>query len=416
MSCLGRKAPNCGGPVFCFLTALLLALMLAITAFGLLHVSDQPRVLGRYSVSYAVLLTGLIAVTAWLGWVLLAGGPRVTRCTANLYTLLVSTLLMLLVVEWALRAFNPFGVDFFHNLPYHMQGMVDDSRLGYRHPESAEYMLGEKRVRINSHGLRDDEVPYAKTEGQKRILVLGDSVTFGWGVSQGESFSDRLEVLLREQTGGRDWQVINAGVNGYNTRQEADFLRIEGMRYSPDYLVLVYVSNDVEPVFDPNVTTWRRHPEWPASLPEGLNRLRQQSYLFQLTKLFTRMQQMDEARSMAEAGNQTASRKVRSMTGHPRWPDSRSALLDIAQQCRDAGIPLLVGLYSSLDGGHDPAFIADLQEAGIDAVHLQPAWEGVPESLAHVSRIDSHPSALVHEKLAEYLANLFRQRGWLNES
>jgi hypothetical protein len=54
MSCLGRKAPNCGGPVFCFLTALLLALMLAITAFGLLHVSDQPRVLGRYSVSYAV--------------------------------------------------------------------------------------------------------------------------------------------------------------------------------------------------------------------------------------------------------------------------------------------------------------------------------------------------------------------------
>ena len=222
-------------------------------------------------------------------------------------------------------------------------------------------------------------------------------------------------MLFRSQT-GRNWQVINAGVNGYNTRQEADFLRIEGMRYSPDYLVLVYVSNDVEPVFDPNVTTWRRYPEWPASFPEALDRLRQQSYLFQLTKLLTRMQQMDAARSQAEADNQAASRNVRSITGHPRWPDSRSALLDIAQQCRDAGIPLLVGLYSSLDGGHAQAFIADVQEAGIDAVHLQPAWDGVPESLAHVSRIDSHPSALVHEKLAEYLANQFRQRGWLDES
>ncbi len=78
--------------------------------------------------------------------------------------------------------------------------------------------------------------------------------------------------------------------------------------------------------------------------------------------------------------------------------------------------PMLVGLYSSLDGGHDPAFIGELRKAGIDPIHLQPAWDGIPVSLAHVSRIDSHPSVLVHEKLAEYPANLSRQRGWLNES
>ena len=416
MSCISRKATNPIGRAFCVFTATLLVMLLAIIAFGLLHISDQPSVLGRYSPAYAVLLLGLLAVAAWLVWVLLVGGMQVERWTANLYAFLVSALVMLLVVEWALRAFNPFGVEFFHNLPYHMQGMVDDPLLGYRHPASADYLLGANRVRLNSHGLRDDEVPYTSPGDEKRILVLGDSVTFGWGVSQGESFSDRLEVLLRERT-GQGWQVINAGVNGYNTRQEADFLRIEGMRYSPDYLLLVYVSNDVDPVFDPNATTWRRYPEWPSSLPEALNRLRQQSYLLQLTKLFSRMQQMDEARAMAEAGSdQAASRDVRSMTGHPRWQDSRAALLDIARQCRDAGIPLLVGLYSSLDGGHDPAFIADLREAGLDAIHLQPAWEGVPEQLAHVSRIDSHPSPLVHERLAEYLADIFRQRGWLDDS
>ena len=295
-----------------------------------------------------------------------------------------------------------------------MQGMVDDPQLGYRHPESVTYMLGDNQVTINAHGLRDEEIPYAKPDNEKRILVLGDSVTFGWGVSQGEAFSDQMEPLLREQTGDQ-WQVINAGVNGYNTEQEATFLRIDGMRYSPDYVLLIYVSNDVDPAIDPNEATWRRYPAWPPSLPEAINRLRQLSYLYQLTHLFVRMQEMDLARAAAITGNDPTSRgENRSMTGHPNWLRSKTALLDIAQQCREAGIPFLVGLYSSLDGGFDPAFVAELQEEGIDTIHMQPAWEDVPEGEAHVSRIDSHPSVLVHGEIANYLVEIFRQRGWLD--
>ena len=381
-----------------------------------MHKSEQPWLLGRYSSGYAVLLLGLFAVVAFLLWVFWKAGPRLERWTANLYVLLISTLVMLLAVEWGLRIFNPFGVEFFHILPYHMQGMVNDSRLGYRHPESVAYLLGSNQVKINAHGLRDEEVPFAKPDDEKRILILGDSVTFGWGVSQGETFSDRMEPLLQQQTGTR-WQVINAGVNGYNTEQEATYLRIEGMRYSPDFVLLIYVSNDVDAVLDPNVTTWRRYPSWPPSLPEAINRLKQLSYLLQLTHLFIRMNEMDLARAAATIEGEAASgRENRSMTGHPNWLQSKEALLDIARQSREAGIPFLVGLYSSLDSGFDPAFVADLQDAGIDAIHLQPAWKGIPENVAHVSRIDSHPSALVHESIAEYLVNVFRQRGWLDGS
>jgi hypothetical protein len=293
--------------------------------------------------------------------------------------------------------------------------MVDDPLLGYKHPDSVTYMLGADQVKINAHGLRDEDVPYVKSGDEKRLLVLGDSVTFGWGVSQGESFTDRMEFQLHKQH-GRRWQVINAGVNGYNTEQEAAFLRVEGMRYSPDYVLLVYVSNDVDPVLDPNMTTWRRYPSWPSSLPEAIDRLRQLSYLFQMTKLFTRMGEMDLARAAATTDNDVHSGPdIRSLTGHPGWQYSKAALLDISQQCKDAGIPFMVGLYSSLDGGFDPPFITELQESGIDTIHLQPAWKDVPEDRAHVSRIDSHPSALVHEKLAEYLVNIFWQRGWLGE-
>lgn len=414
MPCITRETTKKSGRVFCIVSALFFVLTLMILFFGLMHRSDQPQILDRYSIHYSLLLLGLFAMTACLGWIMVKGGPRLERWASNLYVFLISTVMVLLLVEWGLRIFNPFGVEFFHLLPYHMQGMVDDPLLGYRHPRSVNYMLGDNRVIINSQGLRDEEIPYQKPDKEKRILMLGDSVTFGWGVSQGETFSDQMEALLREQTGVQ-WQVINAGVNGYNTEQEASYLRRDGMRFSPDFVLLIYVSNDVEPVIDPNETTWRRYPAWPPSLPEAINRLLQLSYLHQLTHLFVRMHEMDLARTAAESGNDPTSRgENRSMVDHPDWLRSKNALLDIARQCKAAGIPFLVGLYSSLDGGFDPAFIDELQQEGIDSIHLQPAWKNVPEGKAHVSRIDSHPSPLVHVKMAEYLVEVLRQRGWLD--
>ena len=396
------------GRIFQVVTAIVLLLVLTTLVFGLMHKSSQPQLLGRYSLAYAYVLAGLFAAAFYLGWVFWKGGPRLIRWTGNLYALIFSTIIVLLSVEWGLRIVNPFGIDFFHNLPYHMQGMVDDPLLGYKHPDSVGYWLGANRVELNSHGLRDDEISYKKPAGEKRILMLGDSVTFGWGVSQGETFSDRMEYLLNELPGDR-WQVINSGVNGYNTEQESAYLRIEGMRFSPDFVVLVYVSNDMDSVYDPNETTWRRYPSWPSSLPEAMDRLRQLSFLFQVSTLFARMERMDTARATTADGNGgfSARDKFR-ITDHPNWRASEAALLNIARQCDVAGIPLLVAKYS----GIGPEFWGGLQEAGVDIIDLSPAWGDVAGDQAHVSRIDPHPSAVVHEKIAEYLVDAMYQRGW----
>jgi lysophospholipase L1-like esterase len=399
------------GLAFRAITAVFFVLVMATLIFGLMHRSEQPQILNRYSHAYALFLAVLSVVALYLGWVLWKAGPRAVRWTANIYALLISTVIMLVLVEWGMRLFNPFGVNLFHDLPYHMQGMVDDPLLGYKHPDSVDYMLGGNRIRINSQGLRDQEIPLVKPDDEKRILVLGDSVVFGWGVSQGESFSDRMEPLLHERT-GHQWQVINTGVNGYNTEQEAMFLRTEGLRYSPDYVLLVYVSNDVEPVLDPNSTTWRRYPSWPSSLPEALDRLRQTSFLFQLTKLFTRMHRMDLARQAGMDNNSDATAPVsKSVIDHPNWPKSRAALLDIARQCKNAHIPLLV----AVDSGFDSESIAGLKNLGLDAIHLHPASNGLSIKQAYVSRIDPHPSAMLHQNIAAYLVDAMQQRGWLED-
>lgn len=387
------------GRAFQFITALLLAILGFALAFGLTHQSSKPEIAGRYSVEYSMLLAILMAAFGSLVWVLLRPKPTTVRWAGNIYTSLISTVVVVAMTEIGLRVVNPWGIEFFSTLPYHMQGMVDHPLLGYVHPKSVAYRLGKNRVSLNSNGHRNDDMPVAKPAGERRILVLGDSVTFGWGVNQGEDFPARLEALLRQQD-NRVWRVINSGVNGYNSEQEALYFANEGIAFEPDIVLLVYVANDVDPVFDPKPVTWRRYPTWPSSLPELLDRARSVSYLYQTTKLFRRMKELEITASTSAP---------QSITRHARWPDSLRALRSISDLCRIHGIPFLL----ATEFGADAEFFLAMKESEIDAISLGPAWEKVPPGQQHVSRVDPHPTARGHIEVANWLLESIRNRGWL---
>lgn len=105
---------------------------------------------------------------------------------------------------------------------------------------------GKHRVVTNSMGLRNPEIPDGPRRGGRRILVLGDSVSFGYGVDEGESWPRVLERLLEEKRGegGAPVEVVNAGVLGYGTYQEAETLREFGPRLVPDLVLLQFYPND----------------------------------------------------------------------------------------------------------------------------------------------------------------------------
>ena len=95
------------------------------------------------------------------------------------------------------------------------------------------------RIRINREGFRDREFSAEKPAGKKRILVLGDSFTFGTGVEQEETFPKVLERRLGQE-------AFNWGVAGYSTDQELLLLEKEGLRYRPDLVILaLYLGNDL---------------------------------------------------------------------------------------------------------------------------------------------------------------------------
>lgn len=103
-------------------------------------------------------------------------------------------------------------------------------------------------VDINSHGLRGPETSYEKPPATFRILNLGDSIVMGWGVREEETYGQRLESMLnKESSGDRRFEVINAGVPGWNLENALAYLQAEGLKYKPDLILLgVTTANDIK--------------------------------------------------------------------------------------------------------------------------------------------------------------------------
>lgn len=103
----------------------------------------------------------------------------------------------------------------------------------------------ECEYRHNSMGLRDDEHPVEKPNGVFRILALGDSFTYGAGVSFNDSFLHRLEEMLNSRPGHMKVEIIKAGISRYYPEPERIFLEHYGLQYRPDLVLVGFLPNDI---------------------------------------------------------------------------------------------------------------------------------------------------------------------------
>jgi lysophospholipase L1-like esterase len=160
---------------------------------------------------------------------------------AYLYLVLGGTLTAVLILEVALRL---GGISY----PYFY---IPDPHTGYVHKANAEgwwQKEGQAYIRINSAGLRDREHAKPKPHGTFRIAVLGDSYTEAVQVVTEQTFWTILERELQQcqALAGRQVEVINFGVSGYGTGQELLALRYRAWDYSPDLVILAFLTgNDI---------------------------------------------------------------------------------------------------------------------------------------------------------------------------
>jgi lysophospholipase L1-like esterase len=182
------------------------------------------------------------------------GAPNpVAGFIGKLGILLFSVLLMALCLEVFLR------VEFYHSKDFSMEMWkyavslkhpVANPQLSFAHVPNGHAFLMGVDVKTNSQGLRDFEYPFEKAPGTYRIMLLGDSTTFGWGVRQEDTAAKFLERKLNRHlpSGYNKVEVINTGVGNYDTVQEVTYYETLGKAFHPDLVVLVFFINDPEPV------------------------------------------------------------------------------------------------------------------------------------------------------------------------
>lgn len=99
--------------------------------------------------------------------------------------------------------------------------------------------VDRKPVHVNSHGTRGPDFETAKPPNTIRILSLGDSKTFGWGLTEAECYSSLIENMLQQHVGAaKKVEVINAGVNAWSYAQMHTYFRDYGLKYGPDIVIL----------------------------------------------------------------------------------------------------------------------------------------------------------------------------------
>jgi lysophospholipase L1-like esterase len=126
-----------------------------------------------------------------------------------------------------------------------LEGMyVADDAAGYRLAPGFSGRLEraghETEFSTNSLGLRGDELG---PKDRPRVLALGDSFTWGWGVPQGEEWIHWAGEAA-EKAGAPPLQTINGGVNGYGTESALELFREIGRDVQPDVVLLGFFAND----------------------------------------------------------------------------------------------------------------------------------------------------------------------------
>ena len=263
---------------------------------------------------------------------------------------------------------------------------ADNPKIGHVHEPNAEAYLMGVDVSINSDGFRDDEYPVERTD-KYRILVLGDSLTFGWGVEHEETYVQLLEERLNAEL--RPTEMINTGHGNYNTSQQVNLLRDKGLKYNPDKVVVFFFINDAE--VTPQRSKWT-----------PVARLRSVTFLWsRIRGLLTRAAPGQTFESFYTALYEDDFEGFIAM---------KDAFLELQGITEERGIELQVIMIPELHDLVNYPFseaygkvYGFLAENGIPVIDLTSDFAGYEDAEGlWVAPDDAHPNALGHSMIAEY--------------
>jgi hypothetical protein len=268
---------------------------------------------------------------------------------------------------------------------------------------------------INSQGLHDYEYSRRKEPGTFRIVGVGDSSLFGWGVPFEDSGLKVLERRLNEKFRAPRFEVINFAVPGYNTAMEAETFVRRCLEYAPDLVLLNFNTNDYD------VPNFMRRPRNLATL--------RRSYVFDMAySVYEGVMGVggEQPRPFDFRNRRTAMRQAARLDQDPALPQEYRhmvgaagvvrALERLAGAARERSIPFVVfdvkaypGLQSTYvrdewRDGQRELLERESRRLGFHFLNTYPYYvdylnrhpDANLETVFAVSAVDGHPNTLAH--------------------
>lgn len=266
-------------------------------------------------------------------------------------------------------------------------------------------------VTTNSLGFRSPEL----TEGKPLMVVLGDSIAFGYGVADGETLSSRLQQIFPL------WDFLNTAAPGYHLGMQTALYEEKLAELQPEALMLVFHYNDFEAQ-----TGWLdglgviRAPGWVPQGPEcspietGLLGLVPGRCWLDLHSAFykavKKVVNMRTAQEILEADEKGEAEKPREETVTEEQFAAYLRQLDSFVAVVPQGMPKVFVLWPDrfLHEESRPKLVAEVQRRGFAVVDLYETFGNRVETLGWDT---VHPSAAAVQQAAGAIAELLRLAG-----
>ncbi len=259
-------------------------------------------------------------------------------------------------------------------------------------PDSSAQLMGVK-IALNSLGNRASELATPKPSGTERILVLGSSITMGWGVPAESVFTAISERRLNTEKPfgpGVHFEIQNAGIGNYNTVFQHQLFLDQFPRVRPDLVLLHYFISDVQPRSMGRDSALLKHSLLAAF---SYDRFGQLQFRQQKTDLFTFYNRLYADDSDA-------------------WKITREHIAAMRDTCQAAGVPFEIQIIPDIhDLAPDSPFAAlyakmetTFTALGIPTSNTFPAFQksfGDDVTALWIQADDPHPNAAGHALMAD---------------
>ncbi len=279
---------------------------------------------------------------SWVGWIV------------NTVLLLVSLIIGMFILEAGARYLLPKPPPPEKSVNRFQVEPTANTNMVYRILPDTTFVTFGISYPTNEFGFRDRPLA-PKDENTFRILCIGDSVTFGTGVKNEETFPNQLEAMLLERVGdGYSVDVVNAGVSAYNARNVLGLLESHVEEIDPDLVIYTFVENDLD---DSMSTGPDQHLVYydPSKPPDEPHLQREFSAVWWQSKNPPKPGGSSLLRLIETSFSPVSDSSLPFLVGeHPttrdRWESFERTLLTKKEICGEINAPLLV--YSFAAKGH----------------------------------------------------------------